>query len=361
MKPQEFIDALSTPAQEVAAATGVPAGFTVAQAALESAWGSSRLSTEGCNLFGVKADASWTGPTLTMLTHEVVGGESVVVNAKWRKYSGWGECLEDHAEFLHHARYAAAFTHSDDSESFARAIAAAGYATDPDYATKIIQVIRAHGLSALDQRPSAQPPPPLQPDSSIPTPTGDAPVFPILAAVLPSLINAAPDLIRAFGNSTNPVVERNAQIAQKVGDAAVAAVGAVNLQDAAEKIQTDPAAAEKWRAAVQENLDSWVGMAVKLAELDEKSKAAAKDFVMQYDRSAVIGKFTFVEFLSLIFVLIAAVGAGYVLWGDFTSEIKGAVITLILIGGFTGVQTFWFGSSMGSMVKNPPKTPVEKG
>ena len=180
-------------------------------------------------------------------------------------------------------------------------------------------------------------------------------MLPILAAVLPSLIQSAPDLIRLFGNKDNPVVERNAAVAQKVADLAVQVTGGVNLQDAAEKIAADPATAHKWQEAVAQSIDQWIGMAQKFSEIDEKSRAVTREFISAYDRAPVLFKFTFVELLSLLFVLIAATGGAYVLYGDFTSEIKGAVITLMLIGGYTGVKEFWLGSSYGSMMKNPPQ------
>ena len=61
MKPQEFIALVGPAAQASAANTGVPASFTVAQAALESGWGTSSLAKDGKNLFGVKADPAWRG------------------------------------------------------------------------------------------------------------------------------------------------------------------------------------------------------------------------------------------------------------------------------------------------------------
>jgi len=150
MKPDDFIKTIAEAAQKSAAATGVPAGFTIAQGALESAWGSSRLATEGKNLFGVKADKSWTGDTLIISTRECFNGKWCVVDAKWRKYPDWLSCLNDHADFFHkNPRYAKAFL-TKNSEEFAKAIAAVGYATDPAYSDKLIATIRARKLSAYD-------------------------------------------------------------------------------------------------------------------------------------------------------------------------------------------------------------------
>ena len=65
MNPSEFIMRLTTAAVASAKATGVPASITIAQAALESAWGESGLAKAGNNLFGIKADSLWRGQTLS--------------------------------------------------------------------------------------------------------------------------------------------------------------------------------------------------------------------------------------------------------------------------------------------------------
>ena len=150
MKPDDFIAAIAPAAKASAATTKIPASFTVAEAALESGWGSSQLAAQGFNLFGVKADHAWAGETLTMRTREFLDGQWVLVPALWRKYADWLGAIQDHAAFLlHNPRYKLAFDHAD-GEGFARAVAAAGYATDPDYAAKVCSVIRSHDLTALD-------------------------------------------------------------------------------------------------------------------------------------------------------------------------------------------------------------------
>lgn len=150
MTPEEFIRAVAPAAQESAKKTKIPASFTVAEAALESGWGSSLLSKSGFNLFGVKADKSWKGETLTMNTREYLRGKWVMVPALWRRYSDWLGSIEDHAAFLmNNQRYKLAFTKTN-GEDFAYLVAKAGYATDPKYATKIVSIIRKHNLQTLD-------------------------------------------------------------------------------------------------------------------------------------------------------------------------------------------------------------------
>lgn len=150
MNAQDFIDLIGPAAQASAKTTGVPASFTVAEAALESGWGSSQLAQQGMNLFGVKADPSWTGDVLTLNTREFLNGTWVMVPANWRKYDDWQSCMDDHAAFLHqNPRYASCFNCTDGA-GFATAVAQAGYATDPDYASKLISIINQHGLAGLD-------------------------------------------------------------------------------------------------------------------------------------------------------------------------------------------------------------------
>lgn len=150
MIPPEFIMRLSKPAAESQRKTGVPASITVAQAALESGWGESGLARAGNNLFGIKADSRWRGETITLNTREFIRNQWVVVPAKWRKYASWQASIDDHAAFLKlNPRYKACFLCTT-VPAFAHALAQAGYATDPDYANKLIALMNRHQLQSLD-------------------------------------------------------------------------------------------------------------------------------------------------------------------------------------------------------------------
>jgi flagellum-specific peptidoglycan hydrolase FlgJ len=147
MTPQDFIAAISPAAKTSALITKIPASFTIAQAALESAWGA---HCPGFNLFGIKADPSWHGPVTSQVTHEVVKGQTIEITANFRAYPDWLGSINDHAQFLlTNPRYQPAFAYTTGA-LFAQAVAAAGYATDPLYAQKITSIIRAHGLASLD-------------------------------------------------------------------------------------------------------------------------------------------------------------------------------------------------------------------
>jgi flagellum-specific peptidoglycan hydrolase FlgJ len=147
-----FIASAVEPAQRSQAATGVPASVTIAQAILESDWGKSGLAVRGQNYFGIKASKG-PGPAgiITMNTWEVMNGKNVTVSAGFRKYNNMEESFTDHGRFLADgARYAKAMSVKHDARAFARAIHAAGYATDPAYSTKLINIMQKYDLFEFD-------------------------------------------------------------------------------------------------------------------------------------------------------------------------------------------------------------------
>ena len=147
MTPAEFIDNILPGARVCQRTAGIPVSFTIAQAALESGWGS---RVRGNNLFGIKADASWKGPTVDVPTHEFVKGQRIAVTDKFRAYNSWADCLQDRAQFFfRNPRYAKCFRETTGA-GWARAVAAAGYATDPGYADSLIAIIRCRNLQQYD-------------------------------------------------------------------------------------------------------------------------------------------------------------------------------------------------------------------
>jgi flagellum-specific peptidoglycan hydrolase FlgJ len=156
MNPQAFLDALLPGALAVQDKYGIPASFTLAQAALESRWGDSDLAKKAFNLFGVKADSGWHGPYFNLATGEVLNGKQVVVGASWRKYGSWAECLEDHANFFKVNRRYTSCWQQTTGEGWARAVAAANYATDPDYAEKLVKTMNGRNLQRFDKKGTAK-------------------------------------------------------------------------------------------------------------------------------------------------------------------------------------------------------------
>jgi flagellum-specific peptidoglycan hydrolase FlgJ len=147
-----FVRKAVVPAQRSQAATGVPASVTIAQAILESDWGRSGLATRGHNYFGIKAQTKGgTLGAISMETDEVFDGERVTIEDNFRKYSSMEESFIDHGRFfIENPRYAAALKVSNDPRAFAREIARAGYATDPQYAEKLIKIMEANELFQYD-------------------------------------------------------------------------------------------------------------------------------------------------------------------------------------------------------------------
>ena len=123
----------------------------MAQAILESGWGTSDKAKLANNLFGIKAASDWQGPTVTLPTQEHVNGKWITVDAKWRKYDSWGESIVDHALFLKGRPRYIAIIGNTDYKSVCQELQKAGYATDPAYADKLISVIAANNLTQFDK------------------------------------------------------------------------------------------------------------------------------------------------------------------------------------------------------------------
>jgi len=149
---RDFILSLASAARESQRATGVPTSVTLAQAILESDWGRSRLAREANNLFGIKATTRpGTAGVYDVMAWEVMGGRSLVSPESFKAYRTLADSIVDHGRWFHQQpRYAGALAVRDNPRAFARAINAAGYATDPDYAFKLIALMDRFDLYAYD-------------------------------------------------------------------------------------------------------------------------------------------------------------------------------------------------------------------
>lgn len=138
--------------------SGVLASLTTAQAILEAAWGKSELATGGNALFGIKATKTWKGKVYCKDTKECYDGVNLVTvsNATFRAYDSWEESITDHSAFLKaNKRYKAVIGETDYKKA-CEAIKAAGYATDPEYAEKLIKLIEGYDLTELDGAAATQ-------------------------------------------------------------------------------------------------------------------------------------------------------------------------------------------------------------
>ncbi len=126
-----------------AALIGCSPAAVVAQAAHETDWGRSAI---GNNLFGIKADEQWQGVRVLRRTWEVFNGKSVSIEAWFRDYPTLADGIADHFAFLRdNGRYAAAGVFDpNDSKSdleYFQALARGGYATDPNYAERLSDML----------------------------------------------------------------------------------------------------------------------------------------------------------------------------------------------------------------------------
>ena len=152
MTKEEFLAAAAAAAQASSARSGLPAGITVAQAALESDWGNSHLSREANNYFGIKAQTrGGSAGSIWFDVWEVIGGRNVMQSQAFRAYNSIAESFVDHGRFfVENSRYSGAVAARDDPRQFAREINRAGYATDPTYASKLIGLMDRYDLYRYD-------------------------------------------------------------------------------------------------------------------------------------------------------------------------------------------------------------------
>lgn len=143
-----FVKRHSEAADRVAKASGLPAGFMLGQAGHETGWGRHEIKhrdgAPSFNLFGIKAGANWTGKVAEVTTTEYVGGTPVKTVARFRAYSSYAESFGDYARLITRTpRYAQAKQETSSPLAFAAGLQRAGYATDPDYASKLSRAINA--------------------------------------------------------------------------------------------------------------------------------------------------------------------------------------------------------------------------
>jgi flagellar protein FlgJ len=144
--PAAFVDRMWGAATSAQRATGVPAGFIVGQAALESGWGRQELKyadgRTSFNLFGIKAGPGWKGATVDATTSEFVGGRMIKTVERFRAYGSYEEAFTDWSRLMaSNPRYAGVLQAGGSVESFAKNMQRAGYATDPNYASKLTSTI----------------------------------------------------------------------------------------------------------------------------------------------------------------------------------------------------------------------------
>ncbi|MEG5265750.1 flagellar assembly peptidoglycan hydrolase FlgJ [Pseudomonas sp. JDS28PS106] len=143
----QFVATMLPLAKEAAARIGVDPVMLVAQAALETGWGKSIMRSQdggsSHNLFGIKAMGSWKGAEARAITSEFRDGKMVKETADFRSYDSYADSFHDLVSLLqNNSRYKEVINSADNSEQFVKELQKAGYATDPDYASKISQIAK---------------------------------------------------------------------------------------------------------------------------------------------------------------------------------------------------------------------------
>ena len=152
---QQFIERLVPHAQELQDGYGVLPSIILGQAILESNWGKSTLASKYSNLFGIKAYGDQKKVSLE--TKEFVNEEWITIQGDFKVYDSWEQSMDDHTQLFvqgvdwNPALYEKVITATNYQEA-AQALQDAGYATDPGYAQKIIQVIETYQLNQYDRR-----------------------------------------------------------------------------------------------------------------------------------------------------------------------------------------------------------------
>lgn len=143
---QDFVSRMQPHAMQVSRETGVPPQLMLGQAALESGWGKREIrmadGSNSHNLFGIKAGGNWNGRVAEVMTTEYRDGVAYKQVEKFRAYPSYVEAFRDYAGLIgQNPRYAAVLQQGNDPVGMAHAVQRAGYATDPDYASKLVRVM----------------------------------------------------------------------------------------------------------------------------------------------------------------------------------------------------------------------------
>lgn len=153
LSQEQFIERIATYAQELQSAYGILPSVVIGQAILESNWGQSTLASEYNNLFGMKAYGNQL--KINLETQEYINEEWITIQGDFKIYNSWEESMDDHTQlFLKGVDWnPRLYEHvllAKNYKEAAQALQDAGYATDPTYAQKVIDVIESYDLAKYD-------------------------------------------------------------------------------------------------------------------------------------------------------------------------------------------------------------------
>lgn len=147
---QYFIDVMVTKCQDRCIAAGILPSLCIAQACVESAYGTSELAVNANNLFGIKAGSGWTGKTYTKQTQEWDGTKYITVSAAFRAYNTMVACVEDYLTKLTTMDRYANLVGCTDIQEACRLIREDGWATSPTYTETLMARVDKHDLTQYD-------------------------------------------------------------------------------------------------------------------------------------------------------------------------------------------------------------------
>ena len=144
--PESFVTNLWPLAVKAGDELGVDPKVILAQAALETGWGSAiKQTTNGTsshNLFNIKAGSKWTGNTVAVNADEIINNQAVKEMSHFRAYESHADSFSDYVALLkNNSRYYNVLKQADDSFAYVKGLQDAGYATDPQYAEKIMKIV----------------------------------------------------------------------------------------------------------------------------------------------------------------------------------------------------------------------------
>jgi peptidoglycan hydrolase FlgJ len=152
--PGDFVERLLPPIRRAAAALNLNPQALLAQAALETGWGQrmprNADGSSSNNLFGVKAGDEWRGARAAADTVEVANGVASTRRTAFRAYGSIEESVNDFAKLLASSpRYREALSAGNDAQAYIASMGKSGYATDPEYANKLNQILNSEPIQAL--------------------------------------------------------------------------------------------------------------------------------------------------------------------------------------------------------------------
>lgn len=149
MKTTDVIAEMKDCVIESAKTTGVPASLSMAQLILESGNMESEVSKKCHNLFGIKG--SYKGQFIVLNSKEFENGKEVEKSCTFRKYPSYADSVLDHAQMLSRMSRYSNIIGCTDYATACRNIQSDGYATDPNYSSKLIRIIEQYNLDELDK------------------------------------------------------------------------------------------------------------------------------------------------------------------------------------------------------------------